>query len=134
MWVKSKDLKINSVIDTKYGKLTVKEISILDIKSDLMDLHVDGSEYYTNDIISHNSSLLDSFDFTLFGKVRGKKKKWSTLSTLVNRINGELLNCISFNSNGVDVEVKRGISPNKLELWENNVLNERAGKSNIDEK
>jgi len=67
-------------------------------------------------------------------KSGAKKKKWSTLSTLVNRINGELLNCISFNSNGVDVEVKRGISPNKLELWENNVLNERAGKSNIDEK
>lgn len=80
------------------------------------------------------SSLLDSFDFTLFGKVRGKKKKWSTLSTLVNRINGELLNRIKFTSNGVDVEVKRGISPNKLELWENGVLNERAGKSNIDEK
>lgn len=80
------------------------------------------------------SSLLDSFDYTLYGKTRGKKKKWSTLSTLPNRINGELMNHIKFMSNGKNIEVKRGISPSILELWENGVLNERAGKSNIDEK
>ncbi len=80
------------------------------------------------------SSLLDSFDYTLYGKVRGRKKRWATLSTLPNRINGELLNRIKFVSNGTEVEIKRGISPSVLELWENGVLNERAGKSNIDEK
>ena len=81
------------------------------------------------------SSLLESFEYSLYGKVKsGKVKKWNKLSTLPNRINGELLNRIKFKSNGVDVEVKRGISPAKLELWENGVLNERAGKSNIDEK
>lgn len=83
---------------------------------------------------SGKSSLLDSFDFTLYGKVRGKKKKWATLSTLPNRINNELLNRIKFISNSTEVEIKRGISPNTLELWENGVLNERAGKSNLDEK
>lgn len=80
------------------------------------------------------SSLLDSFDYTLYGKVRGRKKKWATLSTLPNRINGELLNRIKFNSLGTDVEIKRGISPSVLELTENGVVNERAGKGNIDEK
>jgi DNA repair exonuclease SbcCD ATPase subunit len=80
------------------------------------------------------SSLLDSFDYTLYGKVRGRKKKWATLSTLPNRINGELLNRIKFNSLGTDVEIKRGISPSILELTENGVSNERAGKSNVDEK
>ena len=80
------------------------------------------------------SSLLDSFDYTLYGKVRGRKKRWSTLSTLPNRINGELLNRIKFTSNSTEVEIKRGISPGVLELWENGILNERAGKSNIDEK
>jgi len=79
------------------------------------------------------SSAIECFEFTLYGKVRsGKKKKWSTLASLPNRINGELLNRINFQSNGTDIEVKRGISPNKLELWENGVLNERAGKVNID--
>lgn len=80
------------------------------------------------------SSLLDSFDYTLYGKVRGRKKKWATLSTLPNRINGELLNRIKFNSLGTDVEIKRGISPSVLELTENGVVNERAGKGNVDEK
>jgi len=69
------------------------------------------------------SSLLDSFDYTLYGKTRGKKKKWSTLSTLPNRINGELMNHIKFMSNGTNIKVKRGISPYILELWENGVLN-----------
>ena len=49
----------------------------------------------------------------------GKTKKWHKLSTLPNRINGELLNRIKFISNSTEVEVKRGISPNVLELIEN---------------
>lgn len=81
------------------------------------------------------SSLLESFEYTLYGKVKsGKTKKWHKLATLPNRINGEMLNRIKFKSKGTEVEVKRGISPATLELWENGVLNERAGKSNIDEK
>ena len=81
------------------------------------------------------SSLLESFEYALYGKVKsGKTKKWHKLSTLPNRINGELLNKIKFNSNGTDVEINRGISPSVLDLVENGVLNERAGKSNIDEK
>ncbi len=81
------------------------------------------------------SSLLESFEYTLYGKVKsGKTKKWHKLSTLPNRINGELLNRIKFISNSTEVEVKRGISPNVLELVENGVVNERAGKANIDEK
>jgi DNA repair exonuclease SbcCD ATPase subunit len=80
------------------------------------------------------SSLLDSFDYTLYGKVRGRKKRWATLSTLPNRINGELVNRIKFTSLGTEVEIKRGISPSVLELIENGVVNERAGKANVDEK
>ena len=133
-WVKVKDFKIGDIVDTKYGRYKLNEISLLDYRDDLLDLHVDGNEYYTNDIVSHNSSLLDSFDYTLYGKCRGRRKKWSTLSTLPNRINGELLNRIKFKSNGIEVEVRRGISPGILELIENGVPNERSGKSNIDEK
>jgi len=133
-WIKCKDLKIGDRVDTKYGDFPISSISILDTKDDLLDLHVEGSEYYTNDIVSHNSSLLSSFDYVLYGKVKGMKKKWSTLSTLPNRINGELLNRIKFKSGMTEIEVKRGINPNILELWENGTLNDRAGKANLDEK
>lgn len=81
------------------------------------------------------SSLLESFEYAIYGKVKsGKAKKWHKLSSLPNRINGELLNRIKFISNGTDVEIKRGISPAVLELIENGIPNERAGKSNIDDK
>jgi DNA repair exonuclease SbcCD ATPase subunit len=81
------------------------------------------------------SSLLESFEYTLYGKVKsGKTKKWHKLSTLPNRINGELLNRIKFESSGTEVEIRRGIGPGVLDLIENGVLNERAGKANIDEK
>ena len=81
------------------------------------------------------SSLLESFEYTLYGKVKsGKTKKWHKLSTLPNRINGELLNRIKFQSSGTEVEIRRGIGPGVLDLIENGVVNERAGKANIDEK
>lgn len=134
-WVKLKDLNINDDIDTNQGVYKITEIKKDDYKHDLFDLHVDGNEYYTNDILSHNSSLLESFEYVFFGKVKsGKSKKWHKLGILPNRINGELLNRVKFKSDGIDVEVKRGISPNKLELWENNVLNKKSGKSNITDK
>ncbi len=84
---------------------------------------------------SGKSSLIEVFEYCLYGKVRsGKKKKWHTLSTLPNRINNEMLCNISFISNGTHVEVQRGINPSTLNLIENEILNDRAGKSNLDEK
>jgi DNA repair exonuclease SbcCD ATPase subunit len=122
--------------------MLIKELSIRGYKSfgnneQLIKLNTEKGELVL--LVGNNgngkSSLLESFEYTLYGKVKsGKTKKWHKLSTLPNRINGELLNTIKFDSSGVDVEIKRGISPNILELWENGVLNDRAGKSNIDEK
>lgn len=81
------------------------------------------------------SSLISAFDYSLYGKCKGSKKKWATLSTLPNRINGGDMSVrIKFDSNGSEIEVNRGMSPNVLELIENGVVNERAGKSNLDEK
>lgn len=81
------------------------------------------------------SSLMNGFDYVLYGKVVGVKKKWSTLSSLPNRINGsDMLVNIKFKSDGTDIEIERGISPNILKLTENGIPNERAGKANIDDK
>lgn len=78
---------------------------------------------------------MERFEYCLYGKVKSvKTKKWAGLASLPNRINGELLNRIKFISSGTEVEIKRGISPNILELSENGMPNERAGKANLDEK
>ncbi len=121
--------------------MIISEIGIRGFKSygnneQILKLNEDGGELIllVGENGSGKSSLLSSFDYTLYGKVKGMKKKWTTLSTLPNRINGELLNRIKFKSGKTEVEVKRGINPNILELWENGILNDRAGKSNLDEK
>jgi DNA repair exonuclease SbcCD ATPase subunit len=81
------------------------------------------------------SSFIESFEYVLYGKVKSmKRKKWSTLSTLPNRINNELQNRIKFVSNGTEVEIIRGINPSTLKLIENGIENDRAGKANLDEK
>lgn len=80
---------------------------------------------------SGKTSLIEAIDYTLYNKVKGDTKKWLTLSTLPNRINNELECSIKFNSGGTDVEVVRGQNPSKLELIENGIVNERAGKKNL---
>ena len=59
------------------------------------------------------SSLISSFDYVIYGKCKGNRKKWATLATLPNRINsGDMLVGIKFTSNGTEVEIRRGIAPN----------------------
>ena len=80
------------------------------------------------------SSLIESIDYCLYGKVRGKKKKWVTQGTLANRINNEMLTKIQFISKGTEVEIQRGLNPNTLNLLENGITNDKAGKSNLEDK
>jgi DNA repair exonuclease SbcCD ATPase subunit len=81
------------------------------------------------------SSLISSFEFVLYGKCKGNKKKWATMSTLPNRINGGDTEVnIKFTSNKSEIEVIRGISPNKLTLIENGLDNDKAGKGNVNTK
>jgi DNA repair exonuclease SbcCD ATPase subunit len=122
--------------------MTIKEISIKNFKSygnSKQTLKINDKKGELILLMGKNgngkSSLMSAFDYSLYGKCKGNKKKWATLSTLPNRINtSDMLIELSFESLGTDVLVRRGISPNVLELWENGVLNERAGKSNIDSK
>jgi len=81
---------------------------------------------------SGKSSLISSIDYSLYGKCKGTTKKWLTLSALPNRINKELETRVKFKSSGTEVEVIRTQNPNGLSLIENGILNERAGKKNID--
>lgn len=102
---------------------------------DLYDIQVEEvEEYFSNGIVSHNSSLLEAIDYSLFGKVRGKKKKYIPNGSLPNRFNNNLETGLKFDVGDFDLEVKRGINPSKLELSINNEPLDRAGKSNIQAK
>jgi len=121
-WIKSKDFKINDPIDTKYGTFRVKEMSISVEQEDLLDLHVDGNEYYTNDILSHNSSLLESIDFSLFNIVRGKNTKRVPLYILPNRTNKNLETEIDFiNWNNDHVVINKKLNPKGFNISINGI-------------
>ncbi len=81
---------------------------------------------------SGKSSILENFEYGLYGKVKSKTKKWSKLSTLPNRINGELITRIKFISNNIEIEIERGMNPGILKLSENGVNDDKAGKASID--
>lgn len=64
-WNFLKDLLVGDYVDTIYGSQKLISVECDNIKEDLWDIEVDGEEYYSNGILSHNSSLLSSFDYTL---------------------------------------------------------------------
>lgn len=80
------------------------------------------------------SALINTFEYTLYGKCRGRSRKWALMSSLPNRINRELLTEIKFESKGVDVHVKRGINPDLLELYEDGLRNTKLTKPNLEKK
>ena len=81
---------------------------------------------------SGKSSIIDSIDYVLYNKVKGKAKKYVKLASIPNRINKNLEVEIEFRSGNNDIKVVRGQNPKKLELWENGTLNKKAGARNIE--
>jgi exonuclease SbcC len=81
---------------------------------------------------SGKSSIQEAIDWGLFGKVRGKRKAWTTQSSISNRINGETVVNVEFEANRSDWCVTRGLGPARLDLTINGIPEKRAGKSNID--
>lgn len=79
------------------------------------------------------SSIIDAFDYALFNIVKGRKSKKVKLSSLPNRLNGNLEITIEFTAlDGTEITIIRGYAPSKLKLFENGVENLRAGKAKID--
>jgi hypothetical protein len=57
-----KDLLTTDIIDTKEGHQQVFSVTKSDQKENMYDLsNVDGSIYYTNDITSHNTTVVSSY-------------------------------------------------------------------------
>lgn len=79
------------------------------------------------------SALIEAMEYVLYNKVKGKKEKWTNLSSLPNRINKELDCGLSFISNeNVEIEIERGRNPLKVKLLENGSDFDKAGKGNVD--
>ena len=121
-WIKSKKLSIGEYIDTINGYEKIISIVEDNIPEDLYDIQVVGSEFYANGIRSHNSSFQQSFDFSVFGIVRGKNGKRVPQSILPNRINKNLETEIEFVNNISDtIKIQRNLEPNISKIFINDI-------------
>jgi DNA repair exonuclease SbcCD ATPase subunit len=124
-WKKVEDIEIGDFCFHKNGKSKVEKISLLDFKEDLYDLQIEEvNEFYANDIVSHNSTILDALTFVLFNRAFRKINK----PQLVNSTNEkECLVEIEFSVNGRDYLVRRGIKPNVFDVEvDGNLLSREA--------
>lgn len=125
-WVKTKDLSLGDVLFTEDGPTVISKIKYLKTNKDLYDIQVkDVKEYYANGLVSHNSTLIDSITFALFGKPFRKINK----AQLVNSITQK--NCvveIEFSIGTFEYKIIRGIKPNIFEIYKNNNLIEQSAE------
>jgi exonuclease SbcC len=116
------------------NKITIKNLKSFGNDVQEIDLTNDGNLILLSGKNgAGKSSIIDSFDYVLFNKVKGRKSKKVKLSSLPNRLNGNLEVTIEFTAlDGTEVKIIRGYAPNRLKLFENKVENLRAGKAKID--
>lgn len=119
-WAKTKCLRVGDEILTKSGYEKITNISLEKDKEDLYDLQVaDVKEYYANEIVSHNSTILDAIVFGLYGKPFRKINKPQLLNSINQK---DLLVEIEFSVGGNEFLIRRGIRPGLFEIYKNGNL------------
>ncbi len=118
-WMPFKDLKINDLVHTINGCENINEISKLDYREDLYDFQIeDVCQYYTNGVLSHNSSFLEAIPFALFGQIN----KGVALPKIINWRNGKQCEVkLYFRKDGVSYIIHRGIKPGILTLFKDGI-------------
>lgn len=116
VFVYAKDLVIGQPILGENGLEHVTSVYDTGEIKDLVDIQVEEvEEYYSNGLVSHNSSIMtDSIQYALFGKPFRK----INLPQLINSINQK--DCqveLSLNVSGESYTIKRGMKPSKFEIY-----------------
>ena len=126
-WIAASELKVNDYILTndKYQRIKYIERSIF--KEDLYDLQVaEVKEFYANNIVSHNSTMIESLIFGLYGKPFRKINKGQLLNSVNKK---DLLVEIWFSVGSDKYKVVRGIKPNIFEIYKNEELVDQSAAS-----
>lgn len=139
IWKKIKNIKIGDKIETKHGLCEIVGIKKINYTDDLYDLHVKDNEYYTNDITSHNSSLISSLDLALYGEEHNKKGKRLNKSNFPNRTNDNMTVGVEFETDEtlvIERKMQNKQSPIKTKLYIDKIPYTQATKiqEKIEEK
>ena len=122
-----------SYIMTNSGPSLVKYVTSYDEYENMYDISVNSNNhrFYTNGILSHNSTMLDALCFGLFNKAFRKITK----GQLVNSTNmKDCLVEIDFCIGTKEYKIKRGIKPNIFEIWIDGILQNQAAASTDQQK
>lgn len=108
-----------SVIMTDLGPSKVIYIENSSLKESMYDISVDSENhrYYTDGILSHNTTIIQGLSYALFGSAINQIKK----DNLINRTNAKaMVATVEFSVRGVDYKIVRGRKPNVLKFYVNN--------------
>lgn len=131
-WTKAKELSLSDSVLTKDGYERIKSVNKLDFKEDLYDFQVaDVSEFYSNGIVSHNSTMIDALSFCLYGKPYRKIK----INELINRRNKKKLytEC-SFFVGEDKYTIVRTLNPNSVEIFKNGDASEKLSSKKLNQE
>lgn len=108
-WIHAKDIRIGDKIQTIDGSQRVDVCEKIEGREDLYDIQVaEKQEYYSNGIVSHNSTIISALSYGLYGKdFRGITK--DKLINSINKKNVEII--IELEKNGSEYVITRGIKP-----------------------
>ena len=121
LFSKAKELKVGDLVLCKTGLEKIISIHEEPYKKDLVDIQVeDVEEYYSNGIVSHNSSIIsDALSYALFGKPFRK----INIPQLINSINQK--DCqveLTFQIANDSYKIIRAMKPHKFEIYKNDEL------------
>jgi DNA repair exonuclease SbcCD ATPase subunit len=126
-WKKLKDCQVGDIVLTKTGKKEIRRVSCCEFTEDLYDLQVNTvKEYYTNGIVSHNSTFLCALTFALFGRAY----RFINKPRIVNSINDK--DCITeleFSVGKQEYKIIRGLKPVVFEIYCDGVLLNQDAKN-----
>jgi DNA repair exonuclease SbcCD ATPase subunit len=127
-----KDIRLNSFIQTIDGLEKVSDIQASEQEENMFDIAVNSDEhrYYTNGILSHNTTIANALSYGLFGNALTNIKK----DNLINKTNGKnMLVTVDFEHGGNHYRIERGRKPTLLKFYVNDVERVDAANNEADE-
>lgn len=119
-------IKVGTNIQTDQGTISVASKTNMRDRIDLYDIQVeDIEEYYSNGIVSHNSTIIDSIRLGIYNKTN------KPLKSVANRLNGHGEIEIGLETKNKVVTIERNFAPNKQKLFLDGELFDIAAKKDV---
>ena len=114
-----KELKVGEIIQTNDGDSAVASIELLEEKDTLYDIQVaEVHQYYTNGIVSHNTTLtIDVFKFLLHGTTTKTDKNEEIFNTYSDKNELVVRGMIDIEGDEIIIERKMRRTPKKTGEW-----------------